>query len=274
MPKLLTLTDLDPHWQASGRWRVGQPMTLPVGQVYLHHTVTRDTGDPVKDAAAVNDIDMGRFGKISYSWLVHPSTGTWIEGETLHRGAHTINNADESQNGVSFGVGVIGNFQPGVAPQPTSTPDRALEELIADGLRSIVAPHLTAGWRLDPHSHVYATACCGDLLRPRVPMIRSFVETPPTPPPDLGEDTMHLHYVLRVQDAPPHAAVDGKVWLASLSTEPRHVENYAVAEDVAAREGHIILPPPADGAVANTDKVGATRQVWAVKAGDAALFGL
>lgn len=182
MTRLVTLDELDPHW--TQRWRVGQAMILPVNRVFVHHSVTADTGDPIHDAALVHDIDQHRFGKISYSWLVHESSGSWIEGETVHRGAHTINNANQSLNGVSFGVGVIGNFHPAAPVPPPRSVSDALVALIAAGIREfIVTPgHVSAGVAIDGHRDVYATACCGDNLYDRLPVIRTLVTSPPAPP--------------------------------------------------------------------------------------------
>lgn len=204
MTRLITLRELDRDW--SGRWRLGQAMQLPVPTIHIHHTVTADTGDPISDGAAVHDIDQGRFGKISYSWLVHESSGTWIEGETVHRGAHTINNANQSLNGVSFGVGVIGNFHP-AAPIPTPRPaSDALLALIAAGIREfIIAPgHVSPGFVVDAHRDVYATACCGDSLYDRLPIIRTLISSPPEDDmtPELKDylDGIENRLALRITD--------------------------------------------------------------------------
>lgn len=176
--RLITLGELDRQW--SGRWNLGQAMNLPVPTIHVHHTVTEDTGDPIADARKVHDIDQGRFGKISYSWLVHESSGSWIEGETVHRGAHTINNANQSLNGISFGVGVIGNFHPAAPIPPPRPASDALIALIAAGIREfIVDPGLiSAGFVIDGHRDVYATACCGDNLYSRLPIVRALVSSP------------------------------------------------------------------------------------------------
>lgn len=183
MTRLITLGELDRLW--SGRWNLGTAMRLPVPTIHIHHTVTADTGDPIADGRKVHDIDQSRFGKISYSWLVHESSGSWIEGQTVHRGAHTINNAGQSLNGVSFGVGVIGNFHPAAPIPPPREASDALLELIAAGIREfIVDPGLVSpGFVIDAHRDVFATACCGDSLYDRLPVIRALVSSPPAPPP-------------------------------------------------------------------------------------------
>jgi hypothetical protein len=171
---------------AQDRWRrgagPGEPgqMSLPVDRVFLHHTVTRVTDDPVADAGVVNDVDQGRFNKVSYSWLVHEPSSSWIECEGLHRGAHTIDNAGHSLNYTAFGVGVIGNYQNDVEGVPTIKPSSTLLTLIADGIREYVLPHVKTDWTLLGHRDVYATACCGDLLYPHLAVIRKLIDHPGT----------------------------------------------------------------------------------------------
>lgn len=185
--RLLTLDDIDPHW-ADGpnpRWRrgaaLGEPggMTVPVAEVFVHHTVSPDSGDVVADVAGPCDTDQRNFTKVSYSWNIHPSTSSVIEVEGTHRGAHTINNAQQSLNGISFGFGVIGNFH---AAQPVPTPRVPTDadiELIAETIvEMVVKPGLVVpdfvikGHRDAP----YATACCGDSLYARLPDIRAAVK--------------------------------------------------------------------------------------------------
>jgi hypothetical protein len=195
-PELLSLDQIDPNW-AAGRWRLGadpgEPggMSLPVALVFLHHTVTADTGDVIADVAKVCDIDQARFGKASYSWNIHEASYSWVEVEGQHRGAHTINNAQQSLNGVSFGLGVVGNFHPTAnVPPPRPASDR-LVHLIAEGIieflvkPGLVVPdfQLRIGDDLKAHRDApYATACCGDWLYARLPEIRDLVAHPPPPP--------------------------------------------------------------------------------------------
>lgn len=182
---LLTLADIDPNWQT--RWTLGPLMSLPVDRIFIHHTVSRDTGDIKRDVGGVNDYDQKTFGKISYSWIVHPSTGQWVENEGVHRGAHTINNANQSLNGVSFGIGVIGNYQPTVNAPPFTPVTPELLELIAGGINEHVRPHLTPVFNIDGHRDVYSTSCPGQALYDQLPIIRSLV-TSPTPAPEPEED--------------------------------------------------------------------------------------
>lgn len=232
MLRVLHLDDVDPNWQASGRWRLGagpgEPgaMILPAETVYLHHTVTADTGDVAADVAKVCDIDQGRFGKASYSWNIHESSYSWIEVEGVHRGAHTINNANQSLNGISFGLGVIGNFHPAAnVPPPRQASDRLIH-LVAEGIiellvkPGLVVPNFTIDLASDLKGHrdVYATACCGDWLYARLPEIRALVAVPPAPPevdmpaPTIIEFDGHRRAYCRGVDGQLFEKVDGGGW--------------------------------------------------------------
>lgn len=193
MFRSLTLDDIDPNWRA-GRWRQGAPlgtpggMTVPVTQIFVHHTVSADTGDVVADVAGPCDTDQHNFGKVSYSWNIHESTNSVIEVEGTHRGAHTINNAQQSLNGISFGFGIIGNFHPS-APNPTPRePSDALLRLIADAIieKAIKPGYAAPDVPIFGHRDVYATACCGDSLYAKLPAIRTLVSAPPIPHPPIS----------------------------------------------------------------------------------------
>lgn len=240
MTRLITLGELDRTWQ--GRWNIGQAMVLPVPTIHIHHTVTEQTDDPAADARTVHDIDQGRFGKISYSWLVHESSGSWIEGETVHRGAHTINNANQSLNGISFGIGVIGNFHPAAPIPPPREATDALCELIAVGIREfIVGPGLvSAGFVIDGHRDVYATACCGDNLYDRLPVIRALVSSPTPPTPTENDMTP---YACKTSDGAYRTFApkkDGTIWETTYGTKwegPVQVMNGADAAECSGGIG-------------------------------------
>ncbi len=274
-PKLYTLDDVDPNWSA--RWRLGADMVLPVPTVYLHHTVTVPTSDVLGDAAKVDDIDQGRFGKISYSWNVHGLTYEWIEAETTHRGAHTINNQNQSLNGISFGVGVIGNFQPNVPGIPTNTVTEELLDSIAEGIDAFVKPHLTDGFVLLAHRNVYATACNGDLLYGRMDDIRSRLGHPPSPvpPPAPPEDSMKFVYV-RHHDPVPGASGtnDPRVFGVAVGFRPSHVVNFADFEHAVSESGNFVWVDNPDGTENVDDGHGNSRKVQIVNDAGAAAFGL
>lgn len=148
-------------------------MPLPAAEVWIHHTVTAPSGNPASDMAAIESIDIGRFGQPSYSYVIHP-TGTILEGCGVHIGAHTYH-----RNSISFGVSFIGNFQ-------TDQPTAAAIDACADLIRNILLPHLNqpthnpaTGW-IGPyptggHRDVYPTACPGDHLYGAIPLIRQLV---------------------------------------------------------------------------------------------------
>jgi hypothetical protein len=197
----LTLHDIDHGYDADPqhpRWRLGAPlgapggMTVPVQAVFVHHTVSPDTGDVVHDVAGPCDTDQRNFGKVSYSWNIHESTSSLIEVEGTRRGAHTINNRNESLNGISFGFGVIGNFHPPAPNPPARTPSDGLIALIAEAIvdKAIRPGHAAPTVPILGHRDApYATACCGDLLYARLPDIRAavvaLVATPIAPEEDM-----------------------------------------------------------------------------------------
>ncbi len=162
---------------------------LPVALSFIHHTVTAPSADPAADMRAIERIDVGRFGVPSYSFVIHPS-GVVLEGMGLHRGAHTINNANHSFNDDAFGISFIGNFE-----NDTPTP----EALAACGdlLRSLVADgHAQGDFTLSGHRDVYATACPGANLYPLVGSIRASVDQPNHAPPPEDDLTPDEHYAL------------------------------------------------------------------------------
>lgn len=130
---------------------------LPVDTVFVHHTVTNVTDDPNADMQQIEAIDMQRFGVPSYSEVFHPS-GVVLEGMGIHRGAHTIDNQNNSFNDVSFGFSFIGNYM-NISP--------TVEQIKSFRLRInqwIETGYLKPIFILKGHRDVYATACCGDNL--------------------------------------------------------------------------------------------------------------
>ena len=126
----------------------GMPGPLGIRMVssrglWIHHSVTRATKNPVTDAKVIANIGVGRFGRMSYSFVVHPD-GTILEGQNGHVGAHT-----RGQNSTSQAVCCVGNFE---NDQPTP------EMLLA--IRSLVGRFgpVLGGHRDAPGA---ATACPG-----------------------------------------------------------------------------------------------------------------
>lgn len=126
-------------------------MSLPAREVWLHHSVTSVSDDPMKDMRAVETIGLQRFGHISYSYCFHPS-GVVLVGAGLQVGAHTA-----GRNSTSFGLCLIGNYE-----------ERAvtLEQKMA--VRAVIAilieqGHLRPGiYPSGGHRDLKATACPGD----------------------------------------------------------------------------------------------------------------
>lgn len=143
-------------------------MPLPAREVWLHHTVTRVTGDPHADAREVQRVGIARFGYISYSYLVHP-TGVVLEGQGLRVGAHTKN-----RNSISYGVSLIGNYE-----------ERQMEDAQVESVRRLVdwlqdnGKLRTGVYPTGAHRDLQATACCGRHAYARLPEIRRPWEPPP-----------------------------------------------------------------------------------------------
>ena len=135
------------QWHMPGP--VGPKMKLPVQTVFLHHTVTHVTSRPVDDAATVAREGIARFGRMSYSVLVHPARG--IFGAQLEReGVHTL-----GHNPTSLSVSLIGNYDVDDVP----------DSMVYD---ACVALHVLRSFGLTidrplvlPHQAVRATACPG-----------------------------------------------------------------------------------------------------------------
>lgn len=127
----------------------GPRMLLPVGTLYLHHTVTTPTGDPYADMRTVERIGRQRFGIFSYSYAVHPD-GTCMEGAGDTRGAHT-----GGHNSTSLAVVLIGNYE---TSRPTDAQIATVGQLRGD---LVARRRLTAGHRFRPHRAVKQTACPG-----------------------------------------------------------------------------------------------------------------
>jgi hypothetical protein len=134
--------------------------------IWLHHAVVKATADPVRDARTIANIGIQRFGRLSYSFIVHPD-GTILEGQNGHVGAHT-----RGQNSTTQAICCVGNFEN----------DPVTPEMVA-AIRVLVRDFgpLLGGHRDAPGA---ATACPGRNLYGRLPELR--VPAPvyaPEPPP-------------------------------------------------------------------------------------------
>ena len=165
-------------WGADPESLPGQAMTLPARELWLHHTVTAVTDDPIADMKTVEAVGLRRFGIISYSWCIHPS-GVVLEGAGVRRGAHT-----ERRNSTSFGVAWIGNYDERIPKvQQIDATRRLVAWLIREG-------HLKPGtYPTGGHRDLAATRCPGDRLYAILDDLRvRWVEPSPAPRPPVVTD--------------------------------------------------------------------------------------
>lgn len=141
----------------------GPPMKLPVAELWLHHSVTPLTSDPIEDMKAVERVGVSRFGRFSYSWAYHAKARVLLEGAGNTVGAHTA-----GRNSTSLGLVLIGNFD---------TLELS-DDNVAD-LRWAIA-WLISGNRLRPgayptggHRDLKSTACPGGHAYARLSDIRA-----------------------------------------------------------------------------------------------------
>ena len=142
-------------------WGMPGPLGPRMGSsrgLWLHHSVTKATSDPVRDATHIARIGIQRFGRMSYSFVVHPD-GTILEGQNGHVGAHT-----RGQNSTTQAICCVGNFETDpVTPEMV----QAIRVLVRD-----FGP-LLGGHRDAPGA---ATACPGRNLYVRLPELRVAAE--------------------------------------------------------------------------------------------------
>jgi hypothetical protein len=139
---------------------LGPKMKSSKGLV-LHHSVTRVTKNPVTDAKVIAQIGISRFGRMSYSFVVHPD-GTILEGQNGHVGAHT-----KGHNSTMQAICAVGNYEN----------DRPTPEMLA-AIRTLIGQF---GPLLGGHRDYGATACPGRNLYAAIPALRL---PPPAPKPE------------------------------------------------------------------------------------------
>ena len=147
--------------------------------VWLHHSVTKASKNPVTDAKVIANIGISRFGRLSYSFIVHPD-GTILEGQNGHVGAHT-----RGQNSTSQAICAVGNYET----------DKPTPEMLA-AIRTIIAKYgpLLGGHRDAPGA---ATACPGRNLYATIPSLK-------TPPPAEFTDAREsIHVPPKPAPVPP-----------------------------------------------------------------------
>lgn len=146
----------------------------PVPEIWVHHSVTTVSPDPLADWREVQAVAFGRgFTDVSYSFGVHPGLPEAVlEGRGLRVGAHTLDH-----NSRSFGIVLVGNYE--VSDLPDS---------MVDSVRWITwhlkdQGHLVPGAEIGPHRSVYATACPGQHAMARLDQMRvPWVPEGPRPP--------------------------------------------------------------------------------------------
>lgn len=156
-----------PDWRFDGP--LGPTLTLPVPELWCHHTVTEPTADPAADMRKLERIGKQRFGRLSYSWAVHPN-GTILQGQDTHVGAHT-----KGRNSTSMGIACIGNYE---SDQPTRAMIESLAALLAFIDDSGRGPRrFTGGHRDAPRKEGEgSTACPGRHLHAAIDDINRLAE--------------------------------------------------------------------------------------------------
>lgn len=153
------------EWDAPAPKAQLQRMALPVSKVFLHHTVTSVSDDPIADFKKVTNYS--KYIDVPYTVMVHPdgtiATGRYLNGVPA-LGAHT-----GGHNTTSLGVALLGRYDQDV--QPT---DAAIES-IATVLNAFAQQgFITKSFQFKSHSDApYATACCGTNLKAQISAIIS-----------------------------------------------------------------------------------------------------
>lgn len=128
-------------------------MKLPAGAIFLHHSVTPTTDDPIRDMRSIERIGLSRFNQFSYSYVIHPHDGEIFEGCGLRRGAHTA-----GRNSTSFGICWCGNYDERAPKvQQVEATRWLIRHLIDEG-------HLSPRAPIFGHRDVGSTACPGSKL--------------------------------------------------------------------------------------------------------------
>lgn len=141
-------------WRMTGPHGPGSVHRPAADGVFVHHSVTPTTDDPCADARKVESVGLDRFGRLSYSWLFHPS-GVVLAGQETWRGAHT-----EGRNSTSLGFCALGDWTQDHEPAEHSAVLRAMMGMAVTLLRF---GWLTPSSPVRPHRAIKATACPGGL---------------------------------------------------------------------------------------------------------------
>lgn len=195
------------QWGAS--YGTGFPLKRgPVALVVMHHTykpdvspeatieqeslIVRERMESFHVRTLFDETPMARR-HIGYNWVVMPS-GRIYEGVGWGRvGAHAPGVNSKS---VGICVAMNSNLHP-----PTDKAVRGVREVIAEG---VIRGHISASYRIAPHSEFRNTECPGSHLRAMLAQLRpgagQVVKIPPTLEyGDTGADVAMLQRLLRVQ---------------------------------------------------------------------------
>lgn len=122
-------------------------------RLFLHHSVTPLSSDPLADWRTVQAAAFGRgFADISYTWGIHLPSRCVLAGRSPHVvGAHT-----EGFNETAHAVVLIGNYE-NDSPMNLDVIGELRAELVRAGW-------LTPDHTFDPHRAVQQTACPGSKI--------------------------------------------------------------------------------------------------------------
>jgi hypothetical protein len=160
------------------------PINKPVEYVFIHHTASEDTENPLKDWSGIQGFHMNTKGwqDIAYTWGagVDRRNGAnqpvALEGRQINGkaavGAHTLN-----WNSKSIAICAIGNFETDAA---TDQLIEAIKGALAEAKRRGQCVSNPVIWS---HSEVVRTACAGHNLKVRIPEL--YGEAPATEVPVL-----------------------------------------------------------------------------------------
>lgn len=177
----------------------GRQVIVPCRRLVVHHSASNQPapgGEPAF-SRQIESYGESRDGAgVEYSYLVYP-TGVVHGGFGDTRGCHAAQNdpSGQSYNVTSVGVCLVGYFHPPQNHQVTPAAVDALQRLVgwlvdsgrlSSEVRTKAPRNGSPGWY--GHRDVWATACPGDSLYPRLGDI--LAASPSTPPPPPTEDDM------------------------------------------------------------------------------------
>lgn len=207
-----------PRHEWGGRAPLGPPMTLPVGEANLHHSVSQLTSDPLADMRAIERIGIERFGRFSYSFAYHRPSRALLVGAGDTIGAHTA-----GRNSRSLGLVLIGNFD------ITPLDDTAVADLGA-ALRWLVhTGRLRPDFTLKGHRDWKATACPGRHAYARLGDIRAAYHAQED---DMDGPTLEKHVDAAVRRVLNDSRQGARPWVTD---RVAHAHNYAKTAAVNSR---------------------------------------